>query len=984
MTIIETETQPVVPDQVPPGPGEGLAAAGVTADPAADGTGQSPPALTVDGAPTERPVNPLLVGASTFLAVAGTGWMFAGVFSGVMPKAVALLGAAVGVGLVTLSYRMSRPTLLQYAAGPIALVVGAVLVLPFVHGGSANLVTLVKEAVTNGGIAHPPVSFDPGWRFLLLMVIAVLGITSMTAAMTLRRPKLGLVLPAPLTLVGALIQPASAGTMSAAVPLALFLAAFGVAYGADLAKDGATSGKFELRRLSRGLAVLVGLVVALALLSSSGFLLPKSQKQPIIPPEFPRVPPPADVHRPLFAVDLPQPEPLRLGVLDVYDKNGWLTPPFDVSRFQTVPDAGTLIAGHDPGELPALPSLPPGTTPQTVTFRLADLGGHALPDVANPLAVSHHGFALQYDPRTQALRLPDERAANGMTYTESAPPLPNGKELQKAGPPPAALHEYLHVPPPPPLVNQLLSMAPRTNSFVRLQYIRDFYYKKLIAAGPGNPVRVPPARVDDFLRAKPASPFEIVAGEVLLARWAGVPARMGYGYYSTTPATPKGRTYKITPADGAVWLEAYFDGAGWVPIVGTPPKAQPNIDTNPKKHNNAIHDSGRLDMNVYVPVKASTVQQLYTIVRYWAYRALPLIVLAVLALVFYPGPLKSIRRYRRRRWARARGMPERLAVAYADLRDAAHDLNLGDVSMTPLEFAAAGVEDAEHRELAWLLTRALWGDLRRDLRLEDVDAAEEMATSVMKRIRRANPMFNRLIAYATRVSLRDPYSAQVPNLWHSWHPVRRVRRALSALTAAVVRPLRRRPRLRLPRALSALLVALGVSSCAMTPMSGHEAAQMPTRVVPTAIAGLVFHEETDAEKRFHRVGAASLVTGGRIWTIHEGNEVQGDLQVAAFKTGYSSRLRRVRQGVLNGVGARNFKLTRFGDQKVYVAELPSEVILMWFAPNGRYYELLDARAQFARAESLFVALLAYQQGGNAAVVNTAAVPKPDPRQGGDG
>jgi hypothetical protein len=673
-------------------------------------------------------------------------------------------------------------------------------------------------------------------------------------------------------------------------------------------------------------------------------------------------------------------------VLDVYDKNGWLTPPFDVSRFETIPSSGQVRAGSQPGELPALPAPVGAAATQQVQFNVADIGGHALPDVANPLAIPHGGFKLQYDPRTQALRLPDDRATNGMSYTEIAPTLPTAAQLQHAGPVPANLREYLKVPPAPTYVQDILDQAPKGDAFTRLQYLRNLYYKRLQAAGAGNPVRVSPQRVEDFMRGKPASPFEIVAGEVLLARWSGVPARLGYGYYSTTPA--HGNVYSIRPVDGAVWLEAYFDHFGWVPIVGTPPKAQASLDTQLKKHDPSVQSSDLLDLKVYVPIKLSTYQLLFSIVRYWLIRALPVLLGLVLVGLFYPGLIKIARRAKRRRWANQRDLPERLAVAYAELRDAANDLNLGDITLTPLEFVAATEDDAEHRELAWLASRALWGDLARDLRVEDVDAAEEMAASVTKRIRQASPAMNRVVAFGSRASLRDPYCVQIPNLWPNWHPVRRVRKALGAVWRRASAPLRGRRLLRLPRLVTAALAMLGVSSCVAHGPVSSQAGQLPAHIIPVsasvlAVPDVTFREEPTAEAQYSHPGRAALVLPGKVWSIHQGAQTQADLQMAAFKPQYSARMPKVRRGVLLNIAQHNFQLTRLGDQKVYVANLPSEIVLLWFSPDGRYYELMDARPQFTSAESLFVSLLAYQQGTHSTTTVTAGVPQPDPRQGGD-
>src|SRR3546814_6278242 len=43
-------------------------------------------------------------------------------------------------------------------------------------------------------------------------------------------------------------------------------------------------------------------------------------------------------------------------------------------------------------------------------------------------------------------------------------------------------------------------------------------------------------------------------------------------------------------------------------------------------------------------------------------------------------------------------------------------------------------KDAEHDELAWLVTRTLWGDLARDIRPDDVEAAEIGRASCRERV----------------------------------------------------------------------------------------------------------------------------------------------------------------------------------------------------------------------------------------------------------
>jgi hypothetical protein len=989
VTILDTPGTQTAPDTGTPGTG-----APVTAAPSADAAAGAALGSELLGAGSEgrgptdtrQPLNPLTIGGASFLAVAAAGWMFAGVFTGFFAHIVVVMGAALGVGIVTYSYRTTRPAMVQYLAGPVVVAAGAALVLPFLNGGSANLINLVMDSLRNGGIAHPPLPFDPGWRFILFVVVAMLGMASTTLSMITRRPKIGVTLPGPLVLAGALLQPNGASLTSAAVPLVMFVGAFGVAYGADLAKEGASSTRFELRRLARLGGLLAGLVGVVVVLSLTGFLLPPdSPNQPVIPPQFPQTPPPQP-DRPLFSVTMSQHQPLRLGVLDVYGKNAWLTPPFDESRFEDLPNTGAVTAGHASGELPALPPPADKAAPQTIQFKVKDIGGHLLPDIANPLRVPHQGFKLQYDPRTQALRLPEEPARSGWTYSEIAPAIPTGTEMSSAGPPPATMKEYLQTPPAPPAVQNLLKSAPTSNSFLRLQYVRNAYYKKVVAAGAGSPVHVPPARVDSLLAGNPGTPFEIVAGEALLARWAGVPARVGYGYYSTTPDKPGSNVYSIRPIDGAVWLEAYFNHYGWVPIVGTPPKAQASLSTDPKKHNPNVIPSDRLDLRVYVMVRHTNAKQLYDILRFWLVRVFPVALAVVLAVLFYPGLVKLARRRKRRRWARPLGFTARIAVAYSELRDVAYDLNLGDVTLTPLEFVAAGAEDAEHRELAWLVTRALWADLARDLQPQDVEHAEDMASSVLRRMRSATPFFNRLVGFGSRTSLRDPYSTQIPNLWPNWRPVRRIgmilRRVLVGLNPrSLLRGLRRLPRV-LPRAAASVLLVMGIGGCVQQVNASGPAGRLPGKFLPASVSGITFREEPTAESAYGHVSGV-ITQPGKVYSIYKGGVIQGDLQAAVFLNPFSARLHKVKTQVLRDVGARNFQLTRVGTQKLYVAHLSNELVMVWFAPDGSYYELMDASQAFAQAEALFVSLLSYQQGGTTNINNTTGVAPPDPRSGSD-
>jgi hypothetical protein len=68
------------------------------------------------------------------------------------------------------------------------------------------------------------------------------------------------------------------------------------------------------------------------------------------------------------------------------------------------------------------------------------------------------------------------------------------------------------------------------------------------------------------------------------------------------------------------------------------------------------------------------------------------------------------------------------------------------------------IEDDEHTELAWLVTRVLWGDLQTDATLELAVAAEELSRSLRRRLSGAQPATVRFVAAVSRLSLRNPFA----------------------------------------------------------------------------------------------------------------------------------------------------------------------------------------------------------------------------------
>ena len=146
------------------------------------------------------------------------------------------------------------------------------------------------------------------------------------------------------------------------------------------------------------------------------------------------------------------------------------------------------------------------------------------------------------------------------------------------------------------------------------------------------------------------------------------------------------------------------------------------------------------------------------------FRVLPFAAVAVVAYIGWPAMAKARRRQKRRRWATAEGPQAQIAVEYAELRDLAIDLNVGDEWDTPLEWMHKVQPDEEHAELAWLAARALYGDMRDTVTEEDARNAEELAGSMRRRLSRGQAGSTRFLAAISRTSLEHPFTTELPNV----------------------------------------------------------------------------------------------------------------------------------------------------------------------------------------------------------------------------
>jgi hypothetical protein len=931
------------------------------------------------------PVSLLSSSVAAFLATAAVGWMLGGIFEGFLPRIIGVVGALVGAGTVAISSRLRNPTTLQLLALPIGIVVGLGLTAADSRGSSVP--TLIVDAVKAGGLSQPPVPFDPGWRFLLVVLTCCISVSAATGAVAFGRSRLAVFLPAPVLIAGVLIQPEGKEIVSVVPALVLLVAGLAAAFGGELSRESETGASFEVRRLGKAgafLLVIVGLMVGM---SQMGFLFPPKQDSTVIPPKRPQTPPPLTTDKVLFTVKEKDPAPLRLGVLDGYDGTAWLTPPYDPKRFVTLTSDNLPVFTPDrlPGKRKPDSLDTPAKTVE-IEVRVEEPGpGREIPDVAGSYRIEDAPKGTQYDPRAQTLRLPGH-GSRGTTYTVLAAPAPNAAQLSASKTPGDVFKPFVEAPPAPPAVRALLAGVPTNlNAYERLQAVRTAFYSKITAKGPGNPVDLPPARVDAFLTGTPASPYEITAAEVLIARWAGVPARIGYGYYNPDAKPGKDGRIEVRQSDGAMWLEAYFDGPGWTPILGKPPKAQASLDQN-KKKNKQILPNGLISAQLYIPIRQQGLTLLYTIVQFWLVRAAAAAGIVFFFWILLPGMLKQARRVRRRRWAMRHGPRERIAVAYAELRDRAIDFNIGHPTLTPLQFLDVLEPDEDHMQLAWAVTRGLWGDLSRDLREEDVESVEQWARGIYRRFNGGQPYLMRTLAFGSRVSLRDPWSREMPNLYYRHGPLLLLGSGVRKVGRGLVRGVRLlSPRRMIPafgRASAFIIALVMLSGCVQQiDLAASPKLSAPLPVIPSNLGDFRFEQTHLGDQAFGQYRDIALISDYQLFAVRKAGVAVGTLQTATFKPGLRSRNRKVREGVLTSLGGEP-TVSKIGGEIFYTVSVNELRLLVWFAHDGLTYQLLAATKDLDKPDDLFARLIAVEQGkSDTDVTIEQGAPPGDARRG---
>lgn len=719
-------------------------------------------AASEDGEP-ELEGSPLRLAIAVALCTTGAAVMAGGVFLGASPRVYATIAGLAGVGLAVVAGRIRKPGLANAVVVGGLFVIGLLAVVPSGLGNVGALRSLVSEAVKNGDVTRPPVQFSVGWQAIVAWMLATTGFVAAWVALTLRKPAIGILIPLPVAAICGVSVPKNAQVVSGIVVLVVFAAALGILSSARSFRtdDERPPLGYELRRAGRGLLFIAVITAALVGLAQTHVLFPKPVIDPTKQPQKPRVAPldPAK-DRVLFTAD-PSTGPFRTGSLDVFDGAYFRLPAFTDSRLKVVGRSGVV---ND--------RLPTGSA---ATIRIQGLSGAVLPTLPNTVGVVAKAN-LAFDARNGNIRFTQGGATAGFTYQVAAAPLPKVTELRAdADPLPSDVTQFTQVPPPPPAVVDLISQAraKATDKWDQYQFLYDQIISTVTADGTGAAnAPIPPSRVQDLLAgSKKGSPYEIVATEALVARWAGIPSRVAFGYdtvqnhcnlpdSNSTNCHQVDNKFEFHPNDGATFVEVYFPRFEWLPINIPPKKSQPSVGSNPanQKVDPTIVPSDDIGVQLFVPTVVRPASVVAKQVAAIVGLLLPLVLLALLAYYLYPALRKTVARGRRRSEARELGARARVALAYSEWRDYAADMGYAYPSDTPLAFLDRFVDDSEHTELAWLVTRAMWGDLQGEIDDQMAGNAEELSRALRLRLGAAHPATLRLIALFSRVSVKHPYA----------------------------------------------------------------------------------------------------------------------------------------------------------------------------------------------------------------------------------
>ncbi|MCW2545171.1 MAG: transglutaminase-like enzyme/putative cysteine protease [Frankiales bacterium] len=699
--------------------------------------------------------------------------MVGGVFIGAEARVIACLTAVLGVAV---AYGASR---LRGAVTPnVALIVGVGVIglAAMIPAGFATITDVshyVSDAAKQGDILRPPLAFTPGWHAIEGWLLAAVGVSAAWTALVLQKPTAGLLIPLPLAAVAGISVPKDQQVACGVVIVVLFAAALGVVATGQLVgeEDERPSVGFQLRRAGRSLVVIALLSVVLVAASKQNFLFPKPAFNPASTAQLPKSVPPTNApDRELFRVKSESVGPYRVGVLDVYDGKAWRFAPVADSDLKDVDTSGVVTPGVSTG------------VTADVTIK-GYTGTAILPSLYRLVGVAAQGPRFSYDPRSDTVRVSQGQLQPGFRYQIASAALPQVTMLQNdVTPLDEKQKQFLKTNSEiPARLQPLLADVKRANKWDTFVALRQKVLTTVVASGPGVPKEVSPDRVTEMLlgTSHQGSPYEATAAIALMSRWVGIPSRIGFGFQADLKSKTADGFYPVRPRDAISYPEVYFEGFGWLPVTGLPEKAKANSANTNANKNTDVKASETFGAQLALPELTAPPSTTARVLAFVLTSVAGLALLGYLGYLLAPALRKLLVRSRRRSRARDLGPKAQIALAYAEFRDADTDLGYGFEADTPLAHLSRFAEDEEHKELAWLVTRALWGDLRDEVTPAMAAHAEELSRALRMRLSSAHPATLRFLAVFSRASLRHPYAPELVE-WLSEKPKKEASRGLVA------------------------------------------------------------------------------------------------------------------------------------------------------------------------------------------------------------
>lgn len=387
------------------------------------------------------------------------------------------------------------------------------------------------------------------------------------------------------------------------------------------------------------------------------------------------------------------PSYVRVAVLDRLTASAWSPSPQNSTNTTSVGGDGTT-------PMPDLPGVDdwskgPDQTAQVTMFERFRSRWVPAP---GPLLQIGTDLPVRINPTTFAVTSPTP--LNGQTYyTISYQPKVNGPKLLAAGPPPNDI--LLPMTTTPQTLPAVFGSTARqvtqraTNDFDRAILLQRWFqsprFKYSLARAPGNGMET----LQKFITTDRVGYCEqFSTAMAIMARTLGIPARVVVGflypdsselYPGSTTDSSGAKNYVFGSHDVHAWPELYFQGMGWVRFEPTPqsrtigvpsytrhliaPLAKKVTTPTSGASNPVTVPTRRPDLPVPTGTGTAPAQTLS-----WR----PFAVLGGLVVVglILLTPRMIRRQRRRRRFGRARTMPDFAEAAWSEVRDSAVDLGL--------------------------------------------------------------------------------------------------------------------------------------------------------------------------------------------------------------------------------------------------------------------------------------------------------------------